>query len=39
MATVDEMDAFGMLREDWGSAYEITRTAGAEHPYRGGPKG
>jgi hypothetical protein len=27
VADMDEMDSFGMLREDWGSAYHITREA------------
>ncbi len=34
MADMDEMDSFGMLREDWGSAYDITRQAGTAKPYR-----
>jgi hypothetical protein len=31
---IAEMDSYAMLCEDWGSAYRITRTGGAEHPYR-----
>lgn len=34
MANVDEMDAFCVLRDDWGSAYDITRRSGTAHPYR-----
>jgi hypothetical protein len=34
MADLHEMDAFGMLRADWSSAYEITRRAGTAQPYR-----
>jgi hypothetical protein len=28
------MDSYAMLCEDWGSAYQITRAPGEEHPYR-----
>jgi hypothetical protein len=28
------MDSYSMLGEDWGSAYQITRTPGQDHPYR-----
>ena len=34
MPDIAEMDSFGMLCQDWGSAYLITRAAGATHPYR-----
>jgi hypothetical protein len=30
---IAEMDSYGMLREDWGSAYLITRIPGAAQPY------
>ena len=30
---IAEMDSYAMLCEDWGSAYQITRTPGQEHPY------
>ncbi|MBV9383216.1 MAG: hypothetical protein JOY82_08835 [Streptosporangiaceae bacterium] len=33
MPGISEMDAYGMLRDDWGSAYLITRTPGAVNPY------
>jgi hypothetical protein len=31
---IAEMDSYSMLCEDWGSAYQITRTPGQDHPYR-----
>jgi hypothetical protein len=31
---IAEMDSYGMLCEDWGSAYQITRNPGDDHPYR-----
>jgi len=31
---IAEMDSYAMLCEDWGSAYQITRNPGGEHPYR-----
>jgi hypothetical protein len=34
MPDIAEMDSYGMLCEDWGSAYLITRAPGAAHPYR-----
>ncbi len=34
MPDITEMDSYGMLCEDWGSAYLITRAPGAEQPYR-----
>ncbi len=34
MPDIAEMDSYAMLCEDWGSAYQITRTPGAAHPYR-----
>lgn len=34
MPDIAEMDSYGMLREDWGSAYLITRAPGAARPYR-----
>lgn len=34
MPDIAEMDSYSMLCEDWGSAYQITRTPGQEHPYR-----
>jgi hypothetical protein len=34
VANVAEMDEYGMLREDWGTAYEITREPGSSKPYR-----
>ena len=33
MPDIAEMDSYSMLCEDWGSAYQITRTPGQEHPY------
>ena len=33
MPDIAEMDSYAMLCEDWGSAYQITRTPGQEHPY------
>jgi hypothetical protein len=33
MPGISEMDAYAMLRDDWGSAYLITRTPDAEKPY------
>jgi hypothetical protein len=33
MPDIAEMDSYGMLCEDWGSAYLITRAAGAPSPY------
>jgi hypothetical protein len=36
MPDITEMDSYAMLCEDWGSAYQITRTPGADHPYRAG---
>jgi hypothetical protein len=34
MPDIAEMDSYGMLRWDWGSAYLITRAPGAAHPYQ-----
>jgi len=34
MPDIAEMDSYGMLGEDWGGAYLITRVRGAEQPYR-----
>ena len=34
MPDIAEMDSYAMLCEDWGSAYQITRTPGQDHPYR-----
>ena len=34
MPDIAEMDSYDMLRQDWGSAYRITRTPGAAHPYQ-----
>ena len=34
MPDIAEMDSYGMLCWDWGSAYQITRTPGATHPYQ-----
>lgn len=34
MPGIAEMDSYGMLRQDWGSAYLITRTPGTAEPYR-----
>jgi hypothetical protein len=34
MPDIAEMDRYGMLCSDWGSAYQITRTPGAAHPYQ-----
>jgi hypothetical protein len=33
MPDLTEMDSYAMLCQDWGSAYRITRTPGAAHPY------
>jgi len=30
---IAEMDSYGMLCEDWGGAYQISRAPGAEHRY------
>jgi hypothetical protein len=34
MPDIAEMDSYGMLRQDWGSDYLITRTPGTAEPYR-----
>ncbi len=34
MPDIAEMDSYGMLCEDWGGAYLITRAPDAVHPYR-----
>ena len=34
MLDIAEMDSYGMLCEDWGGAYLITRVPAAAHPYR-----
>jgi hypothetical protein len=34
MPDIAETDSYGMLCEDWGSAYLITRAPGIAHPYR-----
>ena len=34
MPDIAEMDSYGMLCQDWGSAYHITRTPGATRPYQ-----
>jgi hypothetical protein len=34
MPDIAEMDSYGMLCWDWGSAYLITRAPGAAHPYQ-----
>jgi hypothetical protein len=34
MPDLAEMDSYAMLCQDWGSAYLITRTPGATHPYQ-----
>jgi len=34
MPDIAEMDSYGMLCEDWGSAYLITRGPDPVHPYR-----
>jgi hypothetical protein len=34
VTSVAEMDEFEMLRDDWGTAYKITRKPGATKPYR-----
>ncbi len=34
MPDIAEMDSYAMLCQDWGSAYQITRTPGAAHPYQ-----
>lgn len=34
MPDIAEMDSYSMLCEDWGSAYQITRNPGEEHPYQ-----
>jgi len=36
MPDIAEMDSYGMLCEDWGSAYLITRAPDAVHPYQAG---
>jgi len=36
MPDIAETDSYGMLCEDWGTAYLITRTAGIVRPYRAG---
>jgi len=33
MSDIAEMDSYGMLCQDWGSAYQITRTPGTAQPY------
>ena len=33
MPDIAEMDSYGMLCEDWGSAYLITRILGTAHRY------
>ena len=34
MPDIAETDSYGMLCENWGSAYLITRTPGTVHPYQ-----
>jgi hypothetical protein len=34
MPDIAEMDSYGMLRQDWNSAYLITRIPGTAQPYR-----
>jgi hypothetical protein len=34
MPDIAEMDSYGMLCQDWGSAYRITRTPGTARPYQ-----
>jgi hypothetical protein len=34
MPDIAEMDSYAMLCQDWDSAYRITRTPGATHPYQ-----
>lgn len=34
MPDIAEMDSYGMLCEDWGGAYLITRTPDTVRPYR-----
>jgi hypothetical protein len=34
MAGIEEMDQYWMLKDDWGSAYEITHTQGMDRPYQ-----
>jgi hypothetical protein len=34
MPDIAETDSYGMLCEDWGTAYLITRTAGISRPYQ-----
>ena len=34
MPDIAEMDSYGMLCEDWGSTYLITRVPAAAHPYQ-----
>lgn len=34
MAGIEEMDQYWMLKDDWSSGYEITRTQGTDKPYR-----
>ena len=36
MPDIAEMDSYGKLCEDWGSAYLITRVPAAAHSYRAG---
>jgi hypothetical protein len=36
MPDIAETDSYAMLCEDWGSAYQITRTPGGDHPYQAG---
>ena len=34
MPDIAEMDSYAMLRQDWGSAYRITRAPGTARPYQ-----
>jgi hypothetical protein len=34
MPDIADIDSYGTLCEDWGSAYLITRAPGAAHPYQ-----
>jgi len=34
MSDIAEMDSYGMLCDDWGGAYLITRVSGTARPYR-----
>jgi hypothetical protein len=34
MPDIAETDSYGMLCEDWGNAYRITRTSGTVNPYQ-----